>query len=224
MSTRGQEKEDVDYEEEYYDEGGEGGEEQEEEGEGGDDVDAEEMMRRMNEMDDELAQITKVQSGIQKQQTVGDLDENSVYVGQVDYEATMEELRAFFSPCGTINKLTIVCDKISKHPKGYAYIEFVEKDSVTSALLLDDSTFKGRQLKVLPKKQSVAGGGYAGGRGGGRGYSGGRGYAGRGGGYAGRGGGRYSSPYGGGRGRGGYRGGGGRGRGRGDDGGYAGGY
>ena len=40
------------------------------------------------------------------------------YVGQVDYEATPEELRAHFAPCGTLNRITIVCDKISGHPKG----------------------------------------------------------------------------------------------------------
>ena len=202
MASRGQEKDtDVDYEEWEGDEGGEGQEGQDGEGDEGD-VDADEMMRRMNEMDDELAQMTKVQSGMQRQ--VGEMDEKSIYVGQVDYEATVEELRAFFSPCGIINKMTIVTDKITQHSKGYAYIEFDDKESVASALTLDDSTFKGRQLKVLPKKQTVPTG-FGGGRGG-RGY-GGRGYAGRGG-YGGRGGGR------GGRGRGGYRGGGGRGGGR----------
>ena len=40
------------------------------------------------------------------------------YVGQVDYEATPEELRAHFAPCGTLNRITIVCDKITGHPKG----------------------------------------------------------------------------------------------------------
>jgi polyadenylate-binding protein 2 len=40
------------------------------------------------------------------------------YVGQVDYEATPEELRAHFCPCGTINRITIMCDKITGHAKG----------------------------------------------------------------------------------------------------------
>ena len=40
------------------------------------------------------------------------------YVGQVDYEATPEELRAHFAGCGTINRITILCDKFTGHPKG----------------------------------------------------------------------------------------------------------
>ena len=40
------------------------------------------------------------------------------YVGQVDYEATAEELQAHFAPCGVINRVTIICDKITGHSKG----------------------------------------------------------------------------------------------------------
>jgi hypothetical protein len=55
------------------------------------------------------------------------LDELSIYVGQVDYEASPEELRGHFSPCGTINRVTIMCDKLSGQPKGYKffYIKFI---------------------------------------------------------------------------------------------------
>lgn len=70
------------------------------------------------------------------------------YVGQVDYESTVEELRSHFAPCGTINRVTIICDKITGQSKGFAYIEFVDKESAEKALELDESTFRGRQLKV----------------------------------------------------------------------------
>ena len=35
----------------------------------------------------------------------------------------------------------------------FAYVEFTEKESVTKALDLDDSLFKGRQIKVCPALQ-----------------------------------------------------------------------
>ena len=113
-------------------------------------------------------------------------------MGQVDYEATPDELRAHFAPCGTINRITIMVDKVTGQSKGYvdflhihayylhhgdnrfAYVEFVDKESVDNALKLDDTPFKGRQLKVLPKRQNlpqsfIRGGGRGGrGRGGGR--------------------------------------------------------
>ena len=34
------------------------------------------------------------------------------------------------------------------HPKGFAYVEFSDKDSVSTAMALDDSLFRGRQIKV----------------------------------------------------------------------------
>jgi RNA recognition motif. (a.k.a. RRM, RBD, or RNP domain) len=40
-------------------------------------------------------------------------------VVQVDYGATPEELQAHFQSCGTINRITILCDKFTGHPKGY---------------------------------------------------------------------------------------------------------
>ena len=40
---------------------------------------------------------------------------------QVDYGATPEEIQQHFQACGTINRVTIICDKFTGHPKGYAY-------------------------------------------------------------------------------------------------------
>eukprot|EP00978_Attheya_sp_CCMP212_P043523 scaffold285888_cov112-Attheya_sp.AAC.1 len=47
----------------------------------------------------------------------------SVYVGQVDYTSTPEELLAHFEACGTVERVTIVCDKFSGRPKGTSQIE-----------------------------------------------------------------------------------------------------
>lgn len=45
-------------------------------------------------------------------------DNLSIYVGQVDYSTTPEELLAHFQPCGTVERVTIVCDKMTGKPKG----------------------------------------------------------------------------------------------------------
>lgn len=70
-------------------------------------------------------------------------------MGQVDYDATPNELQSHFEACGTINRVTILCDKFSGRPKGYAYIEFADADGAENALTLEGSTFKGRSLKVI---------------------------------------------------------------------------
>lgn len=106
-------------------------------------------------------------------------DKRSVYVGNVDYSSTAKELEQHFHGCGTINRVTILCDKFSGNPKGFAYIEFADTSSVDSAVALHESLFKGRQIKVSVKRTNQPGmtrgrgrgrGGY--GRGGGMGFMG----------------------------------------------------
>ncbi|NWY50211.1 PABP2 protein, partial [Chionis minor] len=86
-----------------------------------------------------------------------EVDQRSIYVGNVDYGGTAEELESHFNSCGQINRVTILCDKFSGHPKGYAYIEFEEKSSVKAAVELDESMFRGRIIKVLPKRTNMPG-------------------------------------------------------------------
>merc|ERR1719244_2586675 len=86
-----------------------------------------------------------------------EVDSRSVYVGNVDYGATAEELEQHFHGCGSINRVTILCNKFDGHPKGFAYVEFTDKDSVQTAMALDDSLFRGRQIKVMPKRTNKPG-------------------------------------------------------------------
>lgn len=147
------------------------------------DAEIEAMKKRLAEMEAEAEaeKHNSAQDGLVGANVAGgppggpDSDARSVYVGQVDYGATPEELQAYFKDCGTINRVTIICNKHSGQPKGYAYIEFVDENAVKNALILNDSTFRGRQLKVTPKRTNVPG--LARGRGRGRGFRGrGRGY------------------------------------------------
>ena len=43
---------------------------------------------------------------------------------QVDYSATAEELEQHFHGCGAVNRVTILCDKFSGHPKGFVIFFF----------------------------------------------------------------------------------------------------
>ncbi|KAF5363659.1 hypothetical protein D9756_000851 [Leucocoprinus leucothites] len=76
------------------------------------------------------------------------IDSRSVYVGNVDYSATPEEIQGHFQSCGTINRVTILCDKFTGHPKGYAYVEFSEPEHIDAALAMDNSLFRGRLIKT----------------------------------------------------------------------------
>lgn len=71
-----------------------------------------------------------------------------VFAWQVDYGATAEELEQHFHGCGSVNRVTILCNKYDGHPKGFAYIEFAEREAVATAMAMDESLFRGRQIKV----------------------------------------------------------------------------
>lgn len=66
---------------------------------------------------------------------------------QVDYECLPEEVQEHFQDCGTVNRVTILTD-IHGHPKGYAYVEFLEVEAVQNALQLNDTELHDRRLKV----------------------------------------------------------------------------
>lgn len=106
-----------------------------------------------------------------------EIDNRSVFVGNVDFTATPEELQKFFNDCGTINRVTILTNKRTGNPKGFAYVEFVDPVSVPKALQMSDSLFKGRMLKVSVKRTNLPGFSRRGHRGRGRGRFRGRGRA-----------------------------------------------
>lgn len=136
----------------------------------------ERMKRHVAEMEAEAAKLREMQTALDVesaglQESKEDVDSRSVYVGNVDYGATPEELQAHFATCGAINRITILCDKFTGHPKGFAYVEFSEPSLVPQALILNESEFRGRPLKVTPKRTNVPFMGAARGRGRGRGVS-----------------------------------------------------
>ncbi|KAI5950577.1 hypothetical protein CANMA_005237 [Candida margitis] len=111
-------------------------------------------------------------------------DSRSIYVGNVDYQSTPEQLEEFFHVVGVIERITILFDKFNGLPKGYAYVEFEKTDSVNKAVEdLHGKEFRGREIRVTPKrtnlpgfrKRGSRGRGMFRGRGGGRGRGRGRG-------------------------------------------------
>ncbi|CAL1702333.1 unnamed protein product [Somion occarium] len=124
------------------------------------------MKQRVAEMEKEASKLRELQAAAEKaesgspegtesgvpMETEEDraaADGRSIYVGNVDYSSTPEEIQQHFQACGIINRVTILCDKFTGHPKGFAYVEFADTDSVDAALALDNSLFHGRLLKTL---------------------------------------------------------------------------
>ncbi|KAH1131449.1 hypothetical protein J1N35_002827 [Gossypium stocksii] len=132
--------------------------------------DLEDMKKRLKEIEDEAGALREMQAKVEKemgavQDSSGtsttqaekeEVDSRSIYVGNVDYSCTPEEVQQHFQSCGTVNRVTILTDKFGQ-PKGFAYVEFVEIDAVQNALLLNETELHGRQLKVSAKRTNVPG-------------------------------------------------------------------
>lgn len=80
------------------------------------------MKNKVKEMEDEAEKLRKIQEQVVEEQLEGgegggedgateEADARSIYVGQVDYSATPEELQEHFASCGTVNRVTILCDR-----------------------------------------------------------------------------------------------------------------
>ncbi|KAK3414139.1 hypothetical protein EUGRSUZ_I02641 [Eucalyptus grandis] len=118
------------------------------------------MKKRLKEMEDEAAALREMQAKVERemgsvqdpanaaasQANKEEIDSRSIFVGNVDYSCTPEEVQQHFQSCGTVNRVTIRTDKYGQ-PKGYAYVEFLEPEAVQEALLLNESELHGRQLK-----------------------------------------------------------------------------
>ncbi|KAF3058061.1 Polyadenylate-binding protein 2 [Daldinia childiae] len=155
--------------------------------EGNDEEEISAMKKRVAEMEQEAAKLREMHAALEERgqevsEDRSDVDSRSIFVGNVDYSVSPEEIQAHFQSCGSINRVTILLDKFTGQPKGYAYVEFTEPSLVAQALVLNDSVLKGRNIKVTPKRTNIPGlsrGRGGRGRGGfggsGRGYYGGRG-------------------------------------------------
>jgi hypothetical protein len=143
-----------------------------------------------------------------------------IYVGNLPYSATEEEITGLFASFGPVDRVKIITDRETGRSKGFAFVTLGDQSQIDAAVeALNGYDLQGRALRVNasePKENKGFGGGGGGYKGGGGG-----GYKG-GGGRGGYGGGGDRGGYGGGD-RGGYKGGGDRGYKGGGGGGYKGG-
>ncbi len=95
----------------------------------------------------------------------------NIYVGNLSYEVTEENLRLALEEFGQVEAATIIKDRYSGQSKGFGFVEMPSKDEAQSAIDgLNDTELKGRTLNVneaRPRTESRRGrGGRDEGRGG----------------------------------------------------------
>jgi RNA recognition motif-containing protein len=124
----------------------------------------------------------------------------NIYVGNLSWSMTDDDLSNLFSQYGTVSSAKILKEKNTGRSKGFGFVEMEDEDAAKTAIAtLNESEVQGRKLIVNESQPRPEGSGYK--KSGGGGYGGGRSSGGYGGGRSGGGG------YGGGRNSGGGRGG-----------------
>ena len=85
-----------------------------------------------------------------------------IYVGNLSYEVTEEELRQEFAAFGEVTSVTIITDKYTGRPKGFGFVEMASVSEGQAAIAgLNGKTLKDRALNVdaaRPRSDSRGGG------------------------------------------------------------------
>jgi RNA recognition motif-containing protein len=94
----------------------------------------------------------------------------NIYVGNLPYSVTEDDLRAAFADFGEVSSANVIMDRMSGQSKGFGFVEMPSDSEAEEAInALNDSAFNGRNIKVnqaRPRNDHSGGGG--GGGGGGR--------------------------------------------------------
>lgn len=94
-----------------------------------------------------------------------------IYVGNLPFSTTDEELRALFSQHGTVESVSLPTDRETGRPRGFAFVEMNQADAARAIQSLNGKDMGGRPLRVNEAQDKPRSGG--GGRPGGGGFRGG---------------------------------------------------
>ncbi|OGW81133.1 MAG: hypothetical protein A3G33_10100 [Omnitrophica bacterium RIFCSPLOWO2_12_FULL_44_17] len=79
-----------------------------------------------------------------------------IFVGNLNFKVTNEDLKQLFESVGSVDSVTLIRDRWSGKPKGYAFVEMVDSESAQKAIELNGHEMMGRSIVVAfanPKDQ-----------------------------------------------------------------------
>ncbi len=88
----------------------------------------------------------------------------NIYVGNLSRDVEEDDLRQVFEGFGEVSKVTIIKDKFSGEPRGFAFVEMSDKTEAQAAITgLNGTELNGRTLNVNEARPRTEGGGGGGG-------------------------------------------------------------
>jgi RNA recognition motif-containing protein len=104
----------------------------------------------------------------------------NLYVGNLSYEATEDDLRQAFEAHGEVSSVAIIKDKMTGRSRGFGFVEMPDKNQANAAIqALNLQEVRGRAITVNEARPKTEGGPRGGGGGGRGGFGGGGGRGGR---------------------------------------------
>jgi RNA recognition motif-containing protein len=77
----------------------------------------------------------------------------TIYVGNLSYRATEEDLKAVFADYGSIKRIVLPMDRETGRMRGFAFVDMMEDAQEDAAIIeLDGAEWMGRQLRVNKAK------------------------------------------------------------------------
>lgn len=94
------------------------------------------------------------------------MNPKKLYVGNLPYEATQDQLRELFSQAGTIVDVVVISDKMSGRSKGFGFVEMATAEESKKAIeMFHGYNLNGRDLVVNEARPKEDRGGQSGWRG-----------------------------------------------------------
>jgi len=80
----------------------------------------------------------------------------TIYVGNLPFSATEEDLRNLFSQHGTVHSVKMITDRETGKPRGFGFVE-IEQDGANAAIeALNGAEFQGRNLRVNEAREKTS--------------------------------------------------------------------
>lgn len=84
----------------------------------------------------------------------------NIFVGNLSYQTTQDDLHAAFATYGSVERVNIVTDRDTGQPRGFAFVEMTESQAAQTAISqLNGAELHGRTLNVNEARPKPTGGG-----------------------------------------------------------------
>ncbi len=81
----------------------------------------------------------------------------SIYVGNLPFTVSEQELRALFEPFGEVGSIKLITDKETGRPRGFGFVEMEQSGAAAAIQALNGKEVGGRSLRINEAQEKSAG-------------------------------------------------------------------